>query len=197
MEWVGALAIEEHSLLRSLQDNIPVQGSVAAGAFASNERWATFRIHKFENWVSILFTISGEIHSRHESLQQPAHEDGHGQVRSLNRSSRAKDRTGLDRPEGEVTLVVCGNAAIALESGLDGLGLLVVGMVVLSVRVRLPDFNDSIGHRSAIAIQNSSLKHHSLACDLGARHIDAIETVEADPKEWPDSLRTGRLKAQA
>ena len=60
-----ALAIEEHSLLRALQDDIPVQASVAAGAFASNERYATFGIDKLKNRVLLLFTVAGEIHSRH------------------------------------------------------------------------------------------------------------------------------------
>jgi hypothetical protein len=81
-------------------------------------------------------------------------------VRSLKRSIGTGDRTGLDRPKAKVALVVGRYTTVTFEAWLDGFGLLIVRVVILSVCVRLPDFDHSIGHRRAIAIQDPSLKNH-------------------------------------
>jgi hypothetical protein len=83
-------------------------------------------------------------------------------VRSLKRSAGTEDGTGLDRPKAKATFVVGRHTAVTFETRFDGLGLLVVRVIVLSVRVRLPDFDDSIGYRGTIAIQDPSLENHSL-----------------------------------
>jgi hypothetical protein len=84
-------------------------------------------------------------------------------VRSLKRFARTGNRTGLDSPKAKVACIVCGDTTVALKARFDGLGLLVFRVVILSVRVRLPDFDDRIRYRQAIAIENPSLENHSLA----------------------------------
>jgi hypothetical protein len=84
-------------------------------------------------------------------------------VRSLKRSAGTGDRAGLDRAKAKAALVVGRHTTVTFETRFDGLRLLIVRVVILSVRIRLPDFDDSIGHRRAIAIQDSSLENHSRA----------------------------------
>jgi hypothetical protein len=63
------------------------------------------------------------------------------------------------------------------------------------MRIRLPDFYDSIRHWFAVAVENAARNFHTLARYAWPRQIVAIEPAEADLKKWPYRLRCSRMQA--
>jgi hypothetical protein len=66
-------------------------------------------------------------------------------------------------------------------------------MVVLAVRVGLPQFNHGIRDRQSIAIEHAADHCHALSLDIFAGNARERSLVsEAKMKVWPNSLRGRR-----
>ena len=85
-------------------------------------------------------------------------------------------------------------AAKAYPSRIELLRLGIIGMVVLSIRVGLPNFQHGIVDRETIAIQHAKRDPHALPPGLGTGN--AVETVlvsgQLDCEKWTDRLRGRR-----
>lgn len=81
----------------------------------------------------------------------------------LGRAIRTWNGARLDGPEAKLTSLTRGDAAISFESFMPGLVLLVIWMVILAERIRLPDLDHRIWNRNTIAIENPSFDHDVLA----------------------------------
>src|SRR5271163_3376766 len=99
------------------------------------------------------------------------------------------------RRKTKPSIFPCRNAPIPAKSGLDRFFLRIIRMRVFSLRVGLPDFDDSVRHRNAIAVQNATRNFYALTGDAGRRKVVAIEPRETNPEKRPDGLRSGRGNA--
>ena len=93
----------------------------------------------------------------------PAHEDRHVEMRRLHAALRRRHAAGLDRAEPKCALIVGRHAAEASEAGSSGMSRAVVGMGIAAVRVRLPDFDESVGDGLAVAVDDAAFDRDFLA----------------------------------
>lgn len=63
-----------------------------------------------------------------------------------------------------------------------------LGMMITAVGVSLPDFQDGIGNRLAVAIQHAALNRDSFTRASFAE-IRSVHVLQADTEERTDSLR--------
>src|SRR6267143_86426 len=73
--------------------------------------------------------------------------------------------------------------------------LLIVGMRVLAVRIRLPDFDQSVTDTDALAIEQPPFDRHPLALDAARGDVARGEPVEPDVEIRPDRLAGARVQA--
>src|SRR5579859_4936877 len=92
------------------------------------------------------------------------------------------------------SFVVGGNAAESGEALLDRFFLRIIRVQVLAIRISLPDFDDAIGYRLAVAIQDSACDFHAFTGNARACQIVSIEPRETNLKEWANGLGCGRMK---
>src|SRR5215467_15937528 len=85
-------------------------------------------------------------------------------------------------------------AAKAYPSWIELLRLGVVGMVVLSIRVGLPNFQHGIVDRDVVAIQHAKGDPHALPPGLGTGYaVEAVRVCgQLDREKWTDRLRGRR-----
>jgi hypothetical protein len=101
--------------------------------------------------------IIWKIDARYQALEQASHKNANFQMRRLHAPVRSGYTPRRYRDDSKPSLIVGGNASVAFECGVDLLLLSVFRMSILSMSVRLPNFNHGIGHGNAVAIQYSSL----------------------------------------
>src|SRR5437879_13644080 len=100
-------------------------------------------------------------------------------MRRLQRGARPGHAPRLDGGEAKCALVVGRDAAEAPESALQPLFLLVLGMRVLAVRIRLPDFDQAVAYAHALAVEQPPFDRHPLA--LGAARGDVARAEPVQP----------------
>src|SRR5208337_3558067 len=96
-----------------------------------------------------------------------------------------------DGREAKTTRVVGQTAAEAAESRLDRLVLRVFRMRVLALGIGLPDFDDGVVDRFAVAGDDAAGEADAFAADARAGEVDHDDGREADPDVRADGLRCG------
>src|SRR5690348_17179167 len=109
MEWWRVSGCEEDRLVWPLKVDIPLQRSIRYGP--RNQRCAPLLGDQLQDRVGLICWIAGEVDPRHQLAQQPAHEDGHCQVRRLRLPVWTRRWPRLDRGEVERAVVIGGRAA--------------------------------------------------------------------------------------
>src|SRR5215813_3144249 len=109
-----------------------------------DERCAPIGWHEREDRVLVVRGIAGEIGTRGHLLQKAACEDGDVYVRSLQLSVRARNTARLHGFEHARTVGAGFEPPKAGEVGIVLLSLRVLGMVVGTVRVGLPDLDHRV-----------------------------------------------------
>src|SRR5690242_910129 len=112
-----ASVIEEHRLAAPLQNDVPIEGRLAARN--RDQRCAPIGGYAREHWIGRVRRILGEVDARLEVLQHAAHEDRHVDVRRLHAAVGRGHATRLDRREAKAAGGVGRHAAEALESRLE------------------------------------------------------------------------------
>ena len=115
-------------------------------------------------------------------------------MRCLFPSVRPRHRPGLDC--GNAKHSVCGHrhTTVSLETGLQRLVLGVFRMVIFSMRIGLPDFQNRIWHRNSVAVENSPLNGYALSGNTFANQVVTVLPLEANLEKRPNRLRRGRLQ---
>jgi hypothetical protein len=72
------------------------------------------------------------------------------------------------------------------------IGLRVVGMGVAAGGVGLPQLDQRIRHRRAVAVEDAAFDDNALAGRIAGRQIAPFRVIEPEMKERPDGLRRGR-----
>ncbi len=89
--------------------------------------------------------------------------------------SRARHASRPDGLELAASILRGTGASEAEKAGVDGLGLLVIRMIVFAFRICLPNFDHRVIEPLAVAIQYANGKHDPLPFHLRARNAaDAI-----------------------
>src|SRR5215472_399424 len=97
-------------------------------------------------------------------------------MRRLQPSVRAGHRTRLNGCEAEAAAFVHKDSPEAVEAGLKELVLLVRRMRVLAVAVRLPDFEQSIRHGIAVAVEHLTGNGHPLTGNSGPGQVRCFQS---------------------
>ncbi len=114
-------------------------------------------------------------------LQQATREDADADMRRLQRVAAPRHRARPDSEEVIVPVLVGGAAAEAAEIGVDRLLLAVLGMGVFPGGVGLPDFQERVGHRRAVAIGDPAFDADLVALRLAAGgEIGPFGMIEAE-----------------
>src|SRR5208283_3944796 len=113
-------------------------------------------------------------------------------MRCLLVSVWARHRSWLNRGEAKHPSGGHGHAAVSLETRLHRLVLRIFWMVIFSVRIGLPDFQNRIWDRNSVAVENSSLNGNALAGDTFANQVVTVEPLETNFEKRPNRLRRGR-----
>src|SRR6267154_4985919 len=115
-------------------------------------------------------------------------------MRRLQRVAEPCSRPGLDSVESETTFAIGRCAAEPMEVRIDQLLLQIVGMIITSVGVRLPDFHHCVIDRRAIAVQYASHDNDPLAAGLAPGQRFICRSHQRWLEEWTDSLRWRLLR---
>src|SRR5206468_3756720 len=106
------------------------------------------------------------------------------------------DRSGLDRLEPEAALVVGAGAAEAGESGIERQVPPVAGMTVAAVRVRLPDLDQRVRDRRAVAVEDAALDPDALTLHpVAGQDVERVAEQRV-LEERPDGLGRGHSPAR-
>src|SRR5579872_3764316 len=98
-------------------------------------------------------------------------------------AARACDAAGFKGAETKRPMLVCGDAAEPAEGRRRRFVLHVVGMRVLALRIGLPDFQDCIVDRFALAIDHPAVQGDLVRGGRRRRKIAGIERRQADAEE--------------
>src|SRR3984957_17737578 len=167
-------AIEEDRLAGALQNNVPFELRQLAWHFPRDQRRAALRFHAAQCEVGFIRGFVGAINPGHQWPQQAARKERQLEVRRLWFAVRSRNRAGLDGTEAKFPVVVGRNTPVAANPRLNRLVLGVLGMRVLAVRIGLPDFQQGIGNRRAVAVQNASRNYNVFSGHLGGGQRVAI-----------------------
>ena len=96
-------------------------------------------------------------------FQDAAREDAHFQMRRLQRFSAPRHAARLDRFEFTRAVFVRNLAPESTKRRIDRFHLPVVWMIVFSVRIRLPDFDQRVGDAFAVAVKHRTQEFQALA----------------------------------
>jgi hypothetical protein len=83
-------------------------------------------------------------------------------MRRLQFSIWPGNATRLDGRKSKTSCVVRGNTPVARKALIDRFRLRIIRMSVFALRIRLPHFDDPIGHRMALAIKDAARDFHAL-----------------------------------
>src|SRR6185312_8290458 len=103
-----------------------------------HKRGAPFWWYQRKNRVFLVAGIAREVDSRVELLEHAAPEYCNHQMRRLCNAARSRDPARLDGLELAGPIFLRRHAAEADKTGIEGLLLYVIWMVVFTFRVRLP-----------------------------------------------------------
>src|SRR5579864_9346278 len=111
-----------------------------------------------KNGILIVGRVAGKVRSCVKLLEHPAGEDCDRQVRRLDLVvARASRSYGLEQT---TPISPCCQATEPDPTFVGIYWLRIVGMVVLSLRIRLPDFQHRIIDRGAITIEHTKCDPH-------------------------------------
>ena len=116
-------------------------------------------------------------------------------MRRLQQFSGTRHATRLDRFEFARAVFVRNLSSESAKRGIDRFLLPVVGMIVFSVRVRLPDFYQRVRDAFAIAVKHRTQKFQALAFCVRRRNgPHAIRIGHRNGKIRPDGAPGSRLE---
>ena len=138
-------------------------------------------LHEREDRIFGILGRALEVDARHQPAQQASGEQAEVDVGRLQRVAAAGHAPRADGGEPEAALGVAGAAPEAVERGIERLGLAVFGMGIAAGGVGLPDLDEGIGHRGAVAVEDATGDLDALALRvrfdqrLGARPGEEVE----------------------
>src|SRR6185369_16214650 len=106
-------------------------------------------------------------------------------MRRLQRATGARHTPGLDGLESEHAVGVRRRAAKATEAF----------AAVVAAAVGLPDLDQRVVHRLAVAVDDATLDGNAFAGYAGGRELFDDQPGQADMQVRPDSLRGGGVQA--
>src|SRR5216683_2872958 len=115
-------------------------------------------------------------------------------MRRLQRIAEPWNRTGLDCVKSKTALAIGRSATEPMKVRIVQLLLQVVGMIVASVGVGLPDFDHRIIDWRAVAIEHASHDNDPLAAGFAPRERFIWRSHQRRPEERTDSLRWSLLR---
>ncbi len=140
-------------------------GQVEAGDHAI----AASRIrHRHEDRVLLEQRVAGEVHLRHQPLQELVAEEREMDVAGTPRVEVVAPRVGsrLDRHEAVAALVVRDAAADPVEVGIERRRMVVHLVAVAPAGVGLPHLDERVAHRSSAGVQHAPVHDDALALRL-------------------------------
>src|SRR5258707_15801164 len=108
------------------------------GVRPCQETIAAFRRRQSENWILLVRRFAGEIDARGQPFEDSASKDRNVNVRRLEHVSVSRHAARLDGCKRTGPVCVRGQASKPVKRGINGLVLLVLGMMVLAFGIRLP-----------------------------------------------------------
>src|SRR6266403_4563536 len=112
-------------------------------------------------------------------------------MRRLRLAIRAVDWAGFDGCERELSTSIGGNATETEEWNCIILRAGVFGVMIAAIGVGLPNFQNGVGDRLAVAIEHAAVNHKAFA-HASFGEIGAVQTVEANAEEGAHGLRRRR-----
>src|SRR5580658_290976 len=116
-------------------------------------------------------------------------------MRRLQFSIWPRNPPRLNGRKTKFSRVIGWNASVACKARLVRFFLGIIRMSIIAVRIRLPYFDDPIGHRFAVAIENSAHNFHAFTGNARPRQSLPIKPGETNPEEWANGLPGCGLKA--
>jgi len=193
----GGSAVEEYGFVGTLEDDVPFQGVCRSRGFLGDERGAARGFDEIQSKIGGVGGIIRKIDAGDEAAEKSAGENRDSDVRGLQLIFRAgaRDLAGLDGGEAEFSVGAGGNAAVARESLFERFLLSVVGVGVLAVGIRLPELENGIGNRFAVAIEDAAFDGEVFARDAQGGEIVRGEPIQADGEKRTNGLGSCGLHA--
>jgi hypothetical protein len=106
--------------------------------------------------LGVSLSLVWEVDAGHYSLQEAAGEDRDHDMRGLGSAAGTRNRTGLDGHEGEPAALHGPGALEAGEAVVERQVFAVVFRVVVAARpVGLPDLDQAVADRTAVAVRDA------------------------------------------
>ena len=136
--------------------------------------------------------LVGEIYARPERLQQAARKNGDHDVRRLHTAVQIRHRPRLYGGEAKSAILIGFHATETLKAR-RGVPVRTIGPVPAG-GIGLPNFEQRIGKRLSVSIQNSPSNRDQLAGNAAGLEMFARKEGDAQMKEGADGLRRGGRK---
>lgn len=187
--------VEKRGLARTMEDEIKVVYDPRVTSLApGHERRPPVFGDALQDRVTGIGWLVLEVQACHKMIEQPAGKHGDAEVRCLHAFSIECDGAWFDRLEPVVSVRCCPRAAKPTEGRIQRCWPLIGLMVIATMRIRLPDFNQRIGDRQPVSVQDTPLDAHALANRLWpGQHVAAgICTQQSGREERARRLRAGQ-----
>src|SRR5262249_36158063 len=144
-----------------------INQAFAGRALCQQRGPARFR-HQGQDWILGVLGRVLEIDPRHQPAQEAAGEQADIDVRRLQRVAAAGHTPGPYGGETEAAVGIARATPEAAEGWVEWLRLIVLGMGVATVGIRLPDLDEGVGHRRAVAVEDAADDLQPLAPGVGS-----------------------------
>src|SRR5215813_1152403 len=182
-------AIEEYGLVLSLNDDVPFQNALFASNALREQGCTPLRGDQFQHGVVGVGWLVGEVDAGDQMLQEPPHEDGYDDVRSLEHAAGSWHGTRLHGDKAKAAIASREAATETAKGLVDRFVLCVLRVSVLALSVGLPDLDHTVVNRLAVAVEHTAAQRDALARRARGCEIFDRERLEADLQVRTDGLR--------
>src|SRR6266487_73901 len=190
---VAPSQVEKRSLARALQDDIKSVDDRLFNSLAPGQQCRTLFIRdKLQNRILGICWLIFKVQTSYEVIEQSASKHGNTDMRSLYSLTIEWYWTWFDRLKPVAAIFCCTGTAKSQKDRIQLRCSLIRTIVILAIRVRLPDLDHCIRHRQPITIEYVTLDANMLTGNpgLGQHMTDSVLAQQRGREEWSNCLRT-------